>query len=125
MGFLHLAAMCCAAALFLISLTAAVSMQLLLLPLLAPRSPSLLFADPRLIPMSPTAFDSEPVVDTPMHMQQQQQQPIACLSDGDDEGCKLLDGFAIVVQVSLATTAFLVLLYKRWRERPQRPVPIW
>lgn len=98
-------------------------MQLLLLPILTPRSPSLLFADPRLIPMSPTAFDSEPVIDTPLD--KQQHQPIACLSDGDDEGCKLLDGFAIVVQVSLATTAFLVLLYKRWRERPQRPVPIW
>ncbi|ORX54085.1 hypothetical protein DM01DRAFT_1335939 [Hesseltinella vesiculosa] len=44
---------------------------------------------------------------------------------GDDDGCKLLDGFAIVVQLLLASSAFLVLVYKRYRERPQRPVDIW
>ncbi|CAO3583158.1 unnamed protein product [Absidia cylindrospora] len=43
----------------------------------------------------------------------------------DDEGCKLLDGFAIIVQLVLASSALLILVYKRYRERPQRPVEIW
>ncbi|KAI8086423.1 vacuolar membrane protein-domain-containing protein [Halteromyces radiatus] len=43
----------------------------------------------------------------------------------DDEGCKLLDGFAILVQFILASSAFIILVYKRYRERPQRPVEIW
>ncbi|KAI9244626.1 vacuolar membrane protein-domain-containing protein [Sporodiniella umbellata] len=43
----------------------------------------------------------------------------------DDQGCKLLDSFAILVQVTLATTAILTLFYKRSRERPQRPVIVW
>ncbi|KAI8344862.1 vacuolar membrane protein-domain-containing protein [Chlamydoabsidia padenii] len=43
----------------------------------------------------------------------------------DDEGCKLLDGFAICVQLVLAVSALLLLVYKRYREQPQRPVQIW
>ncbi|KAI8371478.1 vacuolar membrane protein-domain-containing protein [Radiomyces spectabilis] len=43
----------------------------------------------------------------------------------DDEGCQLLDGFAILIQVLLASTALFTLVYKRSRERPQRPVSIW
>jgi hypothetical protein len=43
----------------------------------------------------------------------------------DDEGCKLLDSFAILVQITLATSALVTLFYKRSRERPQRPVPVW
>lgn len=43
----------------------------------------------------------------------------------DDEGCKLLDSFAILVQITLATTAILTLFYKRSRERPQRKVIVW
>ncbi|EPB88901.1 hypothetical protein HMPREF1544_04291 [Mucor circinelloides 1006PhL] len=43
----------------------------------------------------------------------------------DDEGCKLLDSFAILVQLTLATTALITLFYKRSRERPQRPVIVW
>lgn len=43
----------------------------------------------------------------------------------DDEGCKLLDSFAILVQLALASTALLTLFYKRSRERPQRPVIVW
>ncbi|KAH8552457.1 vacuolar membrane protein-domain-containing protein [Umbelopsis sp. PMI_123] len=42
-----------------------------------------------------------------------------------DAGCKLLDGFAIVIQVLLASTALGTLVVKRARERPQRPVNIW
>lgn len=43
----------------------------------------------------------------------------------DDEGCKLLDSFAILVQLTLASTALITLFYKRSRERPQRPVIVW
>ncbi|KAI7866840.1 vacuolar membrane protein-domain-containing protein [Spinellus fusiger] len=43
----------------------------------------------------------------------------------DDEGCKLLDGFAVFVQLTLAFSALLTLFIKRHREKPQRPVPIW
>lgn len=43
----------------------------------------------------------------------------------DDEGCKLLDSFAILVQLTLASTALITLFYKRSRERPQRPVVVW
>jgi hypothetical protein len=42
-----------------------------------------------------------------------------------DAGCKLLDGFAIVIQVLLASTALGTLVVKRATERPQRPVNIW
>ncbi|KAI9006637.1 vacuolar membrane protein-domain-containing protein [Phycomyces nitens] len=42
-----------------------------------------------------------------------------------DGSCTLLDSFAILVQLTLAATALGVLAYKRWRERPQRPVRIW
>lgn len=45
--------------------------------------------------------------------------------DEDTGECKLLGPFAIVVQASLGLLALLVLVYKRWRERPQRPVKIW
>jgi hypothetical protein len=43
----------------------------------------------------------------------------------DDEGCKLLDSFAILVQLTLASSALMTLFYKRSRERPQRPVLVW
>jgi hypothetical protein len=39
--------------------------------------------------------------------------------------CQLLGPFAILVQISLGGLALLSLVYKRWRERPQRPVKIW
>ncbi len=45
---------------------------------------------------------------------------------GPPEGeCKLLGPFAILVQGALGCCALLALVYKRWRERPQRPVKIW
>ncbi|KAL9112559.1 MAG: hypothetical protein Q9227_003130, partial [Pyrenula ochraceoflavens] len=47
---------------------------------------------------------------------------------GDPENtgkCELLGSFAILVQAALGALALLVLVYKRWRERPQRPVKIW
>lgn len=45
--------------------------------------------------------------------------------DEDVGECKLLGPFAIIIQASLGLLALLVLVYKRWRERPQRPVKIW
>ncbi|CAG8550864.1 6321_t:CDS:2 [Ambispora leptoticha] len=39
--------------------------------------------------------------------------------------CALLDRFAILIQILLGTIAFSTLIYKRHRERPQRPVKIW
>lgn len=39
--------------------------------------------------------------------------------------CELLGPFAIIVQAALGGLALLSLVYKRWKERPQRPVKIW
>jgi hypothetical protein len=43
-------------------------------------------------------------------------------SSGD---CRLMGPFAIFVQLGLGGLALMSLVYKRWRERPQRPVKIW
>ncbi|KAI1501704.1 vacuolar membrane protein-domain-containing protein [Biscogniauxia marginata] len=50
--------------------------------------------------------------------------------DGDSDGggggeCRLLGPFALFVQLALGGLALLSLVYKRWRERPQRPLKIW
>ena len=39
--------------------------------------------------------------------------------------CRLLGPFAIFVQGALGLLAMLSLVYKRYRERPQRPLKIW
>ncbi|KAH6659939.1 vacuolar membrane protein-domain-containing protein, partial [Truncatella angustata] len=39
--------------------------------------------------------------------------------------CRLLGPFALLVQLALGGLALLSLVYKRWRERPQRPLKIW
>ncbi|KFH47269.1 Vacuolar membrane protein-like protein [Hapsidospora chrysogenum ATCC 11550] len=45
---------------------------------------------------------------------------------GEPEGeCRLMGPFALLVQAALGALALLSLVYKRWRERPQRPVKIW
>lgn len=47
-------------------------------------------------------------------------------SPNNDNGeCRLLGPFALFVQLALGGLALLALVYKRWRERPQRPVKIW
>lgn len=44
----------------------------------------------------------------------------------DDKGeCRLLGPFALFVQLALGALALTSLVYKRWRERPQRPLKIW
>lgn len=45
--------------------------------------------------------------------------------DGDKGECQLLGSFALFVQLALGGLALMSLVYKRWRERPQRPVKIW
>lgn len=47
--------------------------------------------------------------------------------DEDDSNgeCSLLGSFALLVQGALGALALLSLVYKRWRERPQRPLKIW
>lgn len=47
-------------------------------------------------------------------------------SGGEPDGrCELLGPFALLVQAALGALALLSLVYKRWRERPQRPIKIW
>ena len=43
----------------------------------------------------------------------------------ENDKCELMDGFAIVIQMTLALIAFGSLLFKRHRESPQRPLVIW
>ncbi|KAJ9305644.1 hypothetical protein DTO217A2_4873 [Paecilomyces variotii] len=45
--------------------------------------------------------------------------------DDDTGECKLLGPFSLLVQAALGALALLSLVYKRYRERPQRPVKIW
>ncbi|KAH7034997.1 vacuolar membrane protein-domain-containing protein [Microdochium trichocladiopsis] len=47
-------------------------------------------------------------------------------SGGSEDGeCRLLGPFALIIQMALGGLALLSLVYKRYRERPQRPVKIW
>lgn len=39
--------------------------------------------------------------------------------------CQLLGHFAILVQGVLGVAALSALVFKRWRERPQRPLKVW
>lgn len=45
--------------------------------------------------------------------------------DVDNGDCQLLGPFSILIQASLGGLALLSLVFKRWRERPQRPLKIW
>ncbi|OAQ72185.1 vaculolar membrane protein [Pochonia chlamydosporia 170] len=45
--------------------------------------------------------------------------------DSPEGECRLLGSFALLVQAALGALALLALVYKRSRERPQRPVKIW
>jgi hypothetical protein len=45
--------------------------------------------------------------------------------DSPEGECRLLGSFALFVQAALGALALLSLVYKRYRERPQRPVKIW
>ncbi|KHN96435.1 FK506-binding protein 2 precursor [Metarhizium album ARSEF 1941] len=45
--------------------------------------------------------------------------------DSPEGECQLLGSFALIVQAALGALALLSLVYKRYRERPQRPLKIW
>lgn len=45
--------------------------------------------------------------------------------DAENGECHLLGPFALIIQGSLGALALLSLVYKRWRERPQRPLKVW
>ncbi|KAH0562514.1 hypothetical protein GP486_002798 [Trichoglossum hirsutum] len=45
--------------------------------------------------------------------------------DEDSGECKLLGPFALLVQAALGGLALLSLVWKRYRERPQRPLKVW
>ncbi|KAI4216831.1 MAG: hypothetical protein LQ351_000780 [Letrouitia transgressa] len=49
----------------------------------------------------------------------------AAIAGGESGECQLLGKAAIFVQGALGALALLSLVYKRWRERPQRPIKIW
>ncbi|KAF4123456.1 Vaculolar membrane protein [Geosmithia morbida] len=44
---------------------------------------------------------------------------------GSQGDCRLMGPFSLFVQAALGSLALLSLVFKRWRERPQRPVKIW
>ena len=47
-------------------------------------------------------------------------------ANGDENGeCRLLGPFSLLVQAALGILALSSLVYKRWKERPQRPVKVW
>ena len=39
--------------------------------------------------------------------------------------CRLLGPFALIVQAGLGVLALSSLVFKRWRERPRRPMKVW
>jgi hypothetical protein len=43
----------------------------------------------------------------------------------EEESCKLVDSFAIIVQILMASVALASLLFKRSLEQPKRPLFIW
>lgn len=45
--------------------------------------------------------------------------------EGESAECHLLGPFALIIQGSLGLLALLSLVFKRWRERPQRPLKVW
>jgi hypothetical protein len=69
------------------------------------------------------------IVSTPIHQNDKNMNNISFPDDVNDdynkESCKLMDGFAIFVQISLCFTALLTLIFKRSKESPQRPYQIW
>ncbi|KAI9812027.1 MAG: hypothetical protein M1827_004919 [Pycnora praestabilis] len=45
--------------------------------------------------------------------------------DGGSGECELLGPFSLFIQGALGLLALLSLVFKRWRERPQRPLKVW
>lgn len=51
--------------------------------------------------------------------------PTSSSAPGPNGECELLGPFAILVQATLGLAAIMSLVFKRYRERPQRPLKIW
>ena len=70
--------------------------------------------------------EAEKVADAPPNPQEQgaEDGPNAVQATESSE-CRLLGPFALIVQAVLGLLAMLSLVFKRWRERPRRPLKIW
>lgn len=71
---------------------------------------------------SPTEAESAPVATSDPEAQGSTDEPPSEEANGE---CRLLGPFSLLVQAALGALALLSLVYKRWRERPRRPVKIW
>ncbi|EEH47731.2 uncharacterized protein PADG_03815 [Paracoccidioides brasiliensis Pb18] len=91
-----------------------------------------------LFPLSPSSSLSlSPSLSPPSFLQTMRPSPVSAAtsspspsppptpSDDNNGECQLLGPFALLVQVTLGALALLALVYKRWRERPQRPIKVW
>lgn len=45
--------------------------------------------------------------------------------DQDNDECKLLGPFALLIQGALGILALMSLVWKRWHETPRRPIKVW
>jgi len=77
------------------------------------------------IPPAATAVEDKPATATP-EPQGDKEGPAATGHKKQSGGeCRLLGPFALVVQAALGVLALMSLVFKRWRERPRRPLLIW
>jgi hypothetical protein len=82
-----------------------------------------------------TMTDPSPTIDTAMAatttLVSMVSAALATAGATEDQGpdetgeCQLLGPFSLLIQAALGGLAILSLVYKRWRERPQRPLKVW
>ncbi|KAI9703986.1 MAG: hypothetical protein M1820_005768 [Bogoriella megaspora] len=72
--------------------------------------------------ISPTSQPTSPAATTTS--EDSSEGPLTQQAEDDGE-CHLLGPFAILVQGALGLLALVSLVFKRWRERPRRPLLIW
>ena len=72
------------------------------------------------------AVDSPmPTLDSIDTLKEHKDGPHSSRPGAEDGECRLLGPFALFVQAGLGCLALLSLVFKRWRERPRRPLKIW
>ena len=69
-----------------------------------------------------TAAASQTITAVPSPSSSPAAQPLPDENSGE---CKLLGPFAILVQGALGVLALSSLVFKRWREKPRRPLKVW
>jgi len=76
---------------------------------------------------SPTTSEPAPVATSSDLATQAEDQDSTDDQPGEEANgeCRLLGPFSLLVQAALGALALVSLVYKRWRERPRRPVKIW